>query len=289
MPTARAGLATNVVNGTIYAIGGMGGSTKVEAYDPATDTWTQKADLRARMFFGASVVDGKVYVIGGVRTTTGDSLASVEEYDPVTDTWTEKADMPTARDSLVTAVVDAKIYAIGGVSFESDIGMGGSLSVLEEYDPATDSWNTKASMPSDKESACVGVVSGKLYVLGGYREAKVTSSVLQYDPSTDTWESRASMPAPRAFAACAVVDDRIYLFGGGEAIDDPESSPLSTVFEYDPATDTWTTREDAPFEGWAMSSSVVNGKVYLLGGSASPWPFRSSVSTVWEYDPALSD
>ena len=41
MPTARwsdSSLDTNVIDGKIYVIGGAGGGTKVEMYDPATDT-----------------------------------------------------------------------------------------------------------------------------------------------------------------------------------------------------------------------------------------------------------
>ena len=38
----------------------------VEAYDPQTDTWTEKADIPTpRILPAASAVDGKIYVIGG--------------------------------------------------------------------------------------------------------------------------------------------------------------------------------------------------------------------------------
>jgi len=96
------------------SVGGSGIST-VEAYDPATDTWTQKADMpTARGYLSTSVVNGKIYAIGGTPGSWGEMLSTVEEYDPVTDTWTTKDDMPTARCMLSTSVVDWKIYAIGG-------------------------------------------------------------------------------------------------------------------------------------------------------------------------------
>ena len=167
MPSPRWGFSTSVVNGKVYAIGGVGSSTKVEAYDPATDTWTQKAGMqRGRNLFGSAVVDGTIYVIGGNHSTTGGSLALVEAYDPATDAWTPKADMPTPRDSLSTCVVDGKIYAIGGFAYNPDIGVGKALATVEEYDPATDTWTTKAGMPSEKEYPPTSVVDGKIYVLG---------------------------------------------------------------------------------------------------------------------------
>jgi predicted Zn-dependent protease len=58
--------------------------------------------------------------------------------------------MPTAREGLAVGVVNNKIYAIGG--------WGGSyLSTVEEYDPATNTWTTKASMPTGREYLAVGV------------------------------------------------------------------------------------------------------------------------------------
>ena len=86
MPTARTTfLATSVVNGIIYVIGGISGETAfstVEAYDPATDTWTEKTSMpRARGFLATSAVDGKIYAIGGRRTGHGANISTVEEYD----------------------------------------------------------------------------------------------------------------------------------------------------------------------------------------------------------------
>jgi hypothetical protein len=51
-------------------------------------------------------------------------------------TWTQKADMPTARFVSGSAVVDGKIYIIGG---ESSLDR---IAVVEEYDPAADTWTT---------------------------------------------------------------------------------------------------------------------------------------------------
>ena len=74
MPTARAGVSTNVVSGIIYAIGGISafaqGATflaKVEAFDPATGTWNTSltAMPTARYAHATAVVDGIIHAIGG--------------------------------------------------------------------------------------------------------------------------------------------------------------------------------------------------------------------------------
>jgi DNA-binding protein HU-beta len=92
MPTARALLATSVVDGKLYAMGGWipGGAIvpTVEIYDPETDTWTRGKDLPGpRVEFSTSIVRGKIYAIGGTRSfcqgwqVCPGALPLVEEYD----------------------------------------------------------------------------------------------------------------------------------------------------------------------------------------------------------------
>src|SRR4030042_3168304 len=69
MPTERGGLGVAVVNGKIYAIGGVNNDTQLavnEEYDPTTDTWKTRAPMpTARSGFAAAVYQSKIYVIGG--------------------------------------------------------------------------------------------------------------------------------------------------------------------------------------------------------------------------------
>jgi len=65
-------------------------------------------------------------------------------------------------------------------------------------------------------------------------------------------------------------------------------TPMSTVEEYDPLIDAWTTKADMPTARQGLSTSVVNGRIYAIGGS--------NIGTVWlpgspiveEYDPATN-
>jgi hypothetical protein len=86
MPTPRAiSLSSSVVNGIIYVIGGINGErafSTVEAYDPATDTWTGKTSMpEVRGMFATSVVGGKIYAIGGNNAGHGAVMSTVYEYD----------------------------------------------------------------------------------------------------------------------------------------------------------------------------------------------------------------
>jgi N-acetylneuraminic acid mutarotase len=235
MPMVRAAGASSVVNGRIYVMGGVSTLwavpySSVEEYDPATDTWTPKTNIPTpRSWLSSSVVNGKIYAIGGASRYQGTPHSTVEEYDPATDTWARKADMPTARACLCTSVVNGRIYAIGGCPGFNEWNL--SLSTVEEYDPATDTWRTKADMPTPRTYISTCAVNGKIYAFGGLRaRADHVAPVEEYDPATDTWTTKADIPTVRSGVATSAVNGKLYAIGGWVGT----STVLSTVEEYDP-------------------------------------------------------
>ncbi|MHC4521355.1 MAG: LamG-like jellyroll fold domain-containing protein [Planctomycetota bacterium] len=191
-------------------------------------------------------------------------------------TWTQMADMPTPRWNLATGVVDGKIYAMGGEPSEPYEIPGDLLSIVEEYDPATDTWTRKADMPTETVPIDATVVDGKIYVIGG---DGIGRRVIMYDPASDTWTQKADMPTPRFAHATCAVDGKIYAIGGSALWD---YIGERTVEEYDPVTDTWARKADMPFGVWGLRAIVVNGKIYALGGR----PGLTAIARVQEYDPA---
>ena len=291
-PLTRSYHGAAVVNGRIYVIGGAGEDNKpfgsVQVYDPATGTWAARANMpTARGLFGTSAVGGTIYAIGG--TTRGrDKLAVVEAYDTATDTWTRRADMPTPRNALSAAVVDGKIYAIGGWGYDRPEGgwesidptaTGQDFSKVEVYDPETDTWTTRADMPTPRSHMTVSALGGKIYAIGGGarivagRSGEWLPLLEVYDTATNRWVRAADLPTPRSVMSSSVVDGRIYVMGGlsrGSASSAAEllrtMRTLSVVEVYDPASGRWTRGADlATARGW-FSTSVVNGKVYVVGG-----------------------
>jgi hypothetical protein len=134
LPTWQGGFAAAAaVNGKLYGIGGVSGSS-VEEYDPLTDTWTQKAPMPTpRTNCSVSVLNGKIYVIGGTSYSASTYLNTVEVYDPLTDSWAGAAPMQTTRANLTTSVVNGKIYAIGGWTSIQSGTLSILLSSVEEY------------------------------------------------------------------------------------------------------------------------------------------------------------
>jgi N-acetylneuraminic acid mutarotase len=242
MPTSRQDLGLAAAgNGKLYAVGGATMDetiARVEEYDPATDTWAAKAPMpTARSGLGLAASSGKLYAIGGFRNAASGSVATVEEYDPATDRWAIRAPMPTARHFLGLATArNGKLYAIGGFN-EKRRRRRLILPTLEEYDTATDTWATKAPMPTARGRLGLASASnGKLYAMGGVNPTggpgnAPFATVEEYDTATDTWVARASMPSGRERFGLAIArNGRLYAIGGATNI----LGAVATVEEYTP-------------------------------------------------------
>lgn len=174
MRTPRSGLAAAVVNDRIYAIGGTDGKNSlatVEVYDPFDDTWNAvKSLLTPRYGLAAAAVHDKIYVIGGVNLSNGLTHSGVEEYDPSSNQWSEKASIPAVGFGMGVTTVNDRIYAIGGVGLSTS-GVGPIiLATVQEYDPASNQWFTKTSMPTARSLLAATAVGDQIYAIGGVKK-----------------------------------------------------------------------------------------------------------------------
>ena len=183
--------------------------------------------------------------------------------------WAIKKSMPTARGRLGVAVVNDQIYAIGGSNNDTQLG------VTEVYNPITDTWTTKTPMPTSRSGFAIAVYQNKIYCIGGTTGdsdnfvSGFTGVTEVYDPATDTWNTtKTPMPTPRADLCASVINGSIYCIGGKKYGGfDSYYSELNITEVYNPTNDTWTTKADMPIPVFGCSSAVLNGKIYVIGGS----------------------
>jgi len=218
--------------GKLYVFCGLAPGWKpmglVYEYNPATDTWTKKKPMPlASHHVAFTEYRGKIYAFGGFVLPQAGPPAWVPidnawEYDPSEDSWKALAPMPTRRGSPVAVTAADRIYVIGGSTpgpKDTAVPLPGlhwSLGTVEEYDPATNPWRQRSSMPTPRNHTTAGLVNGKIYVIGGrvgaagITAASNTNVVEQYDPGTDSWGGvRARMPTARSAMASGVYGGRI--------------------------------------------------------------------------------
>lgn len=161
---------------------------------PEHTSWRIRTAMpTARHNLGFVECNDRLYAIGGYNHN---GLNTVEAYDPASDSWQTKKPMPTARGYLVAATVGNKIYAIGGISGKEANNII-YTNVTEEYDPATDTWITRAAFPAPKPAnTTIGnqfitgtAMDNKIYIVLG--NAGANSSFI-YDPANDTWSNAAA-------------------------------------------------------------------------------------------------
>src|SRR6185436_5903 len=91
--------------------------------------------------------------------------------------WKKAAPFPEPDEELYGVAVGGKLYVIGG------LGEGKARGANYEYDPASDKWTQKTSMPLPAHHAALAAYNGKIYVCGGF----VAPEGIQI-PTGGTWQ-----------------------------------------------------------------------------------------------------
>ncbi len=294
MPTARSSLSVAVVDGNIYAMGGMNlilspdtCLTTVEIYDPETDSWQTGPPLpQPRLAAASGVIDGKIYLAGGYNfeETNGYYLDRLDRFDPAVSEWMGLAPMPTRRSLAAGAVLDGRLYVIGG---RNDDGKGMQvLDAVEVFDPETGAWDLKNPLPTAMEATAAVTIDHVIYLAGGWdgTPAGYRTNLLIYDSDVDSWSPGPSMTQPRCSLAAAALWDRYALFLGGYLDGWP---PFRDAVEaFDTLSMTWITLTVLPEGRGGLGAAAVANRVFAIGGGAydiptdQPWTPRGEV---WEF------
>lgn len=211
-----------VIGGKLYVSGGLSlpaGDDLLAArytnalyvYDPATNRWSKKANMPRHLARGITgVIGGKLYVLNGVCSTHRCTSPRLYRYDPATNTWdTSLRSAPEQHIDGAGGVIDGKFYVVGG---RGDRGTGRTGNDrVHMYDPATNRWTAKTSLPTARTEMAGVVMGAKLYILGGTESenGQHVNTVDVYDPVTDTWTLAVSMPTARSSLAAG----RIFVSG----------------------------------------------------------------------------
>ena len=210
--------------------------------------------------------------------------------------WTTAAPASLARQELYPEVLDGKIYVAGGLLSPNT----GYSAHLEAYDPATDRWTRLATLPEARHHIALAAAGGLLYGVGGFSGGfpnwQAQASVHVYDPAADRWRDGVALPAPGAEGVAATVAGKIYLVGGrlrGTADARHFNAHVDTAraLVFDPAAGRWSAIADAPTARNSAASTVIDGRLYVVGGrQALPQPDGTlrqvNVPQLEVYDPA---
>ena len=158
----------------------------------------------------------------------------------------------------------------------------------------TNSWATKAPMPTGRVGLVAATVDGTIYAIGGAAtgwpgKGANLRTVEAYAKADNAWSSVAPLPSNRAYSnGAAVINGKIYVTGGlyrpppiiGKPGLDPV--PTKTLFVYDPAKNAWARKADMPVSSYGGASAAIGGKLYVVLTGSEPAKVGTSL---YRYDP----
>lgn len=191
------------------------GSSRVDIYDMAAQTWSTAELSEWRSDIAAVAAGNKIFFAGG-RLGDGalDQLYStVDIYDVSTNTWSV-ASLSQPRAYIAAASVGDKVFFAGG---EMDWNYNTSDKV-DIFDIVANSWST-AKLSENRAYISAVAANGKVYFAGGQTEdrwySNPTKTIDIYDNLTGSWTT-SLLIKPKAMCAGIAVANKIYWAGGDE-------------------------------------------------------------------------
>lgn len=287
-PIIRAEALRAVVDNKLYVFGGFSGDAgpvkRSDVYDPATNKWTQIADLPTRVTHAGVAVDGRsLYVVGGYvgigstgyNQTFG--VTAVWKYNVDTNTWSSFTKLPKAMAGGGAVVINHTLHYFGGDdSSRNDAGDHFAIDLTD----ANATWQTRAALPDPRSHFGTVLLNGKIYAIGGQHgnDAALTTvtSVNRYDPATNKWSTLAPLPvAVSHFASAAfAIGNRIIVAGGETA----HEEATNRVTAYDVDSNSWTSLSPLPSARFSGVGVAIDGVIYFTTGSSETTTWKGVLS-----------
>jgi N-acetylneuraminic acid mutarotase len=167
---------------------------EVWLYNQATNSWTRKGDFPGAARSGpvAAAMNGKGY-LGTGSTSANAATRDWWKYNPAGDTWTQKTSLPGPRRTEASAfappVANGRIYVCAG--YQEQSSGTDYYNDLWEYNPATDSWIQRTSMPAAGRGAALGMSLPTEGVIAtgtaGFTALTSFNDCWLYNPATGNW------------------------------------------------------------------------------------------------------
>ncbi len=208
-------------------------------------------------------LDGRLYVLGGFNASSG-VLPSVRIYDAATCTWSDGPELPRAVHHVNAAVAGGTLYVLGSMQ-------GTTFTPTEEvwaWNPSTDAgWTPRARMPegTQRASAVVGVIDGRIYVAGGLTRG-ASAAFSAYSIADDAWDTTLP-PLPRItdHACGGVIGGKLYVVGGRAG---STATNSAQVFEYTPGGD-WVKKTSMPTPRGGTACGIHGDRIVVVGGEGN--------------------
>ena len=265
LPKAKSGTVATTINNDIYVLGGkgiIGTSPLSEIYDFKGKIW-RPISIFPKEIQGFRIISfGKqIFLCGGFD---GKNITnSCWVYDDILSNWSEAEPMPFARSEHVMVKIDHEVFVLGGV--------GESLDMMMSFNLLSRKWSYN-SLNFNKLPYSSGFNSfnGKIAIVGGIdiSRNKVTNIFLTYNPKISEWKRHKDYPLNISSSSVQQIGEKLHVVGGKSL--NPNKTFDSHFSFFDGV---WVSRKPLPTPRHDMSSALVKGNWFVIGGAISPGVF----------------
>lgn len=200
-------------------------------------------------------------------------------------TWelTETTRAPAARYEAAAASIGESLYIFGG--FDTAL-----VATRDSYrfDPADGSWHRLSDLPMGFNHANAVFDGRYVWLAGGFEgrnPGHPIRAVWKYDVQADDWSAGPPLPEKRASGGLALVGGYLHYFGGFDrnlfpspGLPDHWALPLDE-------SGGWTPRAPMPHPRGQFGVVVLDGYIYVIGGTTPHLPDPRDFDWVHRYDP----
>ncbi|XP_078620880.1 kelch-like protein 26 isoform X1 [Branchiostoma floridae x Branchiostoma japonicum] len=271
--------------GGIKSRDGRGRTNKVQYLNPLTSQWTTLTTAKDCLTHRAvAVLNNFVYLLGGEANKSSRSASTTcWRYDPRFNSWLQVASLQQPRADFCACVLEEKIYAIGGRNAK------GELSSVEVYCPSSNKWQCTTPLNVKSLYGHAGATLDRtVYVSGGNVGWEHQDALRSFCPKDRKWINMAPMQIARTFHRMVAMGGKLFVMGGTFLSPTKILKTSATVERYDPKVDQWTMVEDMLVPMSEPGCTILEGRIYLLGGLTRNTTSRAGVETlsdVQSYDP----
>ncbi len=161
--------------------------------------------------------------------------------------------------------LNGKVYVMGGY----DNAYDGTSTQVDILDLKTKSWSRGAPLPGPETHGGVATDGKYIYFVGGQsgpqESTDLTDKAWKYYPDKDLWIPYLSLPEVRAGGTLAYADNALHYFGGVGA-NRITNHADHFVLKYNTPDPHWERAAPMPRSTDHVTSAVLDGKIYVIGG-----------------------
>ncbi|MDX2266702.1 MAG: kelch repeat-containing protein [Bryobacter sp.] len=186
--------------------------------------------------------------------------------------------MPEATSSFGAALLGDALYVYGGhIANTHNYSTAAVSGQFHRWNFSAQQWEKLPGGPGLQGMNLVAH-AGRIYRIGGMAphnapgekaDTRSTTDCAWFDPATKEWHSLPALPEPRSSHDVVAVGDRLYVVGGwnlrGAGGGPSVWAKTMLTLDLKAASPKWETHAQ-PFERRALIATVLQDKVYVLGG-----------------------